>query len=341
MGRVTLQQIARQVGLSTFAVSRSLSGKEGVSEATRQRVAQAAERLGYVKPASAAAAGRDIGLVFYDLDTVNSELRMQIQSGVQREAHRLQKPVRLLWAHTPEQIADLARSSAGLLLVGPHERATIEMVQAIDVPVVRMGWVDPLEQVDQVIGPDHEAGQAVARYLIGLGHRRLAYVQGTPGYRGRRERFYGAREIIELEPGTSLQSMEFEGNGGFLAAFRKLQRSGPLPTAFFCAHDGLALTVVSELLALGYHIPEDVSVVGFGDFSPATQISPQLTTVRIEGAEMGAAALRLLLERMQAGRDRDAPARRIMIASRIIERRSAGPLRPADAAAPAGRAPRR
>lgn len=322
--RVTLQQIAEEVGLSKYAVSRSLAGKSGVSEETRQLIKQAAERLGYTKPVSLPET-RDIALVFHDLDVINSELHMQLQNGVQREAQRLEQPLRIRWTHSSAQVSELARTSAGLLLVGPHERASINAADAAGVPVVRLGWVDALEQADQVTGTDHEAGQAVARYLIDLGHRTIAYVYGTPGYRGRFERFYGAREVTEKRADVSLHVMEFEEHSGFVDAFKALRQEGIHPTAFFCAHDGLALTVVSELLGLGYRIPDDISVVGFGDFSPATQISPQLTTVRVEGQEIGAVALQLLLERIRDPRSPGRPARRIQIASRIVERRSAGP----------------
>ena len=84
--------------------------------------------------------------------------------------------------------------------------------------------------------------------------------------------------------------MHFKEDGGFIPALRSLQATGIAPTALFCAHDGLALTAVSELLARGYKIPEDMSVVGFGDFSAATQISPQLTIIKVQGLEMGVAA---------------------------------------------------
>ncbi len=82
---------------------------------------------------------------------------------------------------------------------------------------------------------------------------------------------------------------------------------------------------MSELLALGYKIPDDASVIGFGDFSAAMQISPQLTTVRMHGAEIGAVALRLLLDRINEGSERRGPPRRVLVASKIIERRSTGP----------------
>lgn len=326
MTRVTLQHLAEALDLSTYAVSRALSGKDGVSEATRERVRALAARMGYARP-EISPGRRDIALIFYDLDVVNSELRMQIQNGVQREAHRLRKPVRLQWSHLPEQVADMARNSAGLLLVGAHEKETLATVGASGVPVVRLGWVDPLEQVDQVIATDREGGQAVLLHLIALGHRSIACVNGDPSYRGRRERFQGAREVVEQHSDVELHPMAFDEAGGFGAALDALHRTGAHPSAFFCAHDGLALTVVSELLARGVRIPDEVSVVGFGDFSAAAQISPQLTTVRINGAEMGAVALHLLLERIEGRRSPESPARRIMIACRIVERRSTGPCR--------------
>lgn len=326
--RVTLQAIADATGLSKFAVSRSLSGKDGVSPDTRERVARMAAELGYSKP-QAQPDRRDIALVFHDLDYVNSELRMQEQNGVQQEARRLAYPVRLQWTHSPSQVGELARSSAGLLLVGPHDQSTIDEVTAAGVPVVRMGWVAPLEQVDQVTGTDHEAGSAVGQYLIGLGHRVIAFVHGTPGYRGRMERYYGLREVTEQHADASVHQMSFKENSGFAEALKALYERDIRPTAFFCAHDGLGVTVVSELLAMGLKIPEDASVIGFGDFSAAMQISPQLTTVRVHGAEMGAVALRLLIDRINERGTTPGLPRRVLIASKIIERRSSGPVKPA------------
>lgn len=323
--RATMQDIADKVGVSKFAVSRALAGKGGVSEETRRQVEAAARELGYMKPVSEAP--REIALIFHDVDVINSELRMMIQSGVQTEASRLRRPVRLQWTHRAEDVSRIAQTSAGLLLVGPHDRRTVAEAAATGVPLVRLGWVGALEPVDQVSGTDHEAGGAVGRHLIDLGHRSIAFVHGTPGYRGRMERFYGLREVVEVVPGTVLNQMRFEENSGFIPALKALHADGVRPTAFFCAHDGLAVTVVTALLGLGYRIPDDVSVVGFGDFAAATQISPALTTVRVQGAEMGAAALRLLLERLDQPPAARLPARRILIASTLIERQSCGPAR--------------
>jgi len=320
--RVTLKTIAAETGLSKFAVSRALAGKSGVSEATRQRVAEAATRLGYKRPAADA---KPLGIVFNDRDLINSELHMQIQGGMQREAQQLGFSVRVHWTHSGEDLEAMARTCAGLMISGPHDRRALERAYAVGIPVVRQGWLEPLERVDQIGGTDHEAGSAVASYLLGHGHREIAYVHGDPRYRGRMERLYGLREVLEQDPDVLLHDLIWEDDTGFARVFDQLRASGGAPTAYFCAHDGLAVTVISELLARGIRIPEDASVVGFGDFSAALQILPQLTTVRVEGTLIGAMAVRLLDARINSLDFPTSPLR-ILVPGQIVERQSAGPV---------------
>lgn len=325
MERVTLGVIADRLGLSKFAVSRALSGKSGVSEETRRRVRDMAVELGYARPEPSVAT-RTLGLVFHDTDLINSELHLLIQNGVQTEAQRRGYQVRMRWTHLPDEVEAFVRSCDGAIMVGPHDRASYDRVYPLGIPIVRTGWLEPLEQVDFVGGTDHEAGSAVARYLVELGHTRIAYVHGTPGYRGRIERYYGIREVLEGLPEVRFRQMTFDRDVRFTAHLLAAQAEGFQPTAFFCAHDGLAVTVISELLRLGYRIPEDVTVVGFGDFSAATQISPQLTTVKVQGQQIGAGCVRVLDDRIQDRVPRDVPVR-MLVANRIVNRDSSGPRR--------------
>jgi LacI family transcriptional regulator len=322
--RVTLGTIAARMGLSKFAVSRALAGKSGVSEETRRRVEEAAAELGYVR-ATVPAATPVIGLVFNDTDTINSELQLRIHAGVQAEAQKRGYQVRARWIHDGDEIESTMRDSNGGILVGPHDKAVQRRIYRLGIPIVRTsGFPDPLEAVDLVTGPDHEAGAAVAHYLLGLGHREIAYVHGAPRFRGRIERLYGLREVLEQHEDAHYSDLRFEPELTFAESLRVLRGAGRDPTAFFCAHDGLAVTVVSELLRLGYRIPEDVSVVGFGDFSSATQISPQLTTVTLPGQQMGASCVRLLDDRL-TGRIPDGVPLRITVAGHIVHRASSGP----------------
>lgn len=151
----------------------------------------------------------------------------------------------------------------------------------------------------------------------------------------RMERLFGLRETGELVHGMIIHEMKFEENAHFSAAFRELREKTQGITAFFCAHDGLALTVVSELLRLGYRVPEDMTVVGFGDFTAARQITPQLTTVRLPGRDMGIAAVRLLVDRIRLGNRNVGVAQRLHVVPEIIERESSGPRRASNRLPPA------
>ncbi|RYE43641.1 MAG: LacI family transcriptional regulator [Hyphomicrobiales bacterium] len=321
--RVTLGVIAARLGLSKFAVSRALSGKSGVSEDTRRRVREAADALGYARPIATVEA-MTIGVVFHDTDLINSELHLLMQNGVQTEAQHRGYQVRMRWTHLADEVEAFIRDCDGAVMVGPHDRATYDRVYALGIPIVRNGWLLPLEQVDFVGGTDHEAGSAVARYLVGLGHTNIAYVHGTPGYRGRIERYYGVREVLEGMPQITFRQMTFDQEVRFTEHLRAANADGFHPTAYFCAHDGLAVTVISELLRLGYRIPEDATIVGYGDYSAATQISPQLTTVHVQGQQIGATCVRLLDDRIKDRVPRDTPIR-ILVGSRIVERESSGP----------------
>ena len=324
MARVTLSTIAERAGLSKFAVSRSLSGKDGVSDETRKRVQDIAAELGYLRPVAETLAPV-LGVVFHDADLINSELHLLIQTGIQTEAQRCGYQVRMRWTHLPDEIEAFARDCSGVAMVGPHPAAVMAAIKALGIPVVRNTWMDPLDPYDIVSGTDHESGSAVARYLVELGHRQIVYVHGTPGYRGRIERFYGVREVLERQPDVSFREMRFEAERRFTEHLQAVHATGFRPTAFFCAHDGLALTVVSELLRLGYRIPEDVSVIGFGDYSAATQISPQLTTVRVHGRQIGSGLVRLLDDKI-TGRVPSDFALRMMIAAQLVIRESTGPV---------------
>ena len=97
-------------------------------------------------------------------------------------------------------------------------------------------------------------------------------------------------------------------------------------TAMFCGSDGVAITVVSELLRMGLRVPEDVSVVGHADYPVATQVSPNLSTIHMPHREMGVAAVRQLISRSRlASPLNDLPPQRISLVPHLVERQSTGP----------------
>jgi LacI family transcriptional regulator len=321
MTRVTMQTIAEQLGVSKYAVSRSLAGKDGVSETTRQTVERVAHELGYVAP-SLMLGARTIQLVLHDHDPVNSEVQLRIQRGIQREAERHGYPVQMQWTHDPRRIRDLGRQGAGTILVGPHAPLPADASGQRPVPRVKVGMIAPLEPIDQVDAGANEATAAFGLKLLEYGHRDIVFLQGNGHLRGRTGRFRALRDAVADAGGPEVTELFFEEDGGFAEAFAGLTAGGRRPTALVAGNDWIAVSVISDLMRLGLKVPGDISVVGYGDYAAATQTTPQLTTIRVPGEAMGAAALQLLLERIERRVDPRREPRRVIVAPTLVERQS-------------------
>ena len=321
MNRVTMQTIADQLGVSKYAVSRSLSGKDGVSESTRQTVEQLANALGYVAP-SVVASARTIQLVLHDHDPVNSEVQLRIQRGIQRAAEAHDYPVQMQWEHDARRTNELIRNGAGTILVGPHAPIPAAVRQRRMLPVVKVGLITPLEQIDQIDVDANGATAAVGLKLLEYGHRDIVFLQGRGHLRGRTGRYRALRDVLADAGGQEVAELYFDENGGFLDAFKALRAAGRKPTALVAGNDWIAVAAISDLLRSGMRVPDDISVVGYGDYAAAVQTTPQLTTIRVPGEEMGAAALEMLREGIERRSDPRRSPRRLLITPTIVERQS-------------------
>lgn len=324
--RVTIQDLADRLGLSKFSVSRALSGKPGVAETTRSRVLQAARAMGYRAHAETAHPVGQILFVRSETDPVSSELWFNIMQGAEVEAERLGYSVVPRQARYLIGAANLDPSVVGMILAVPRPSDIAEIAARSGVPVVCASYVEPLVRFDHVVGADWESGVAVARMLTGMGHRHVAFIHGSSLPLGRIERFRGFRDGMLETHGAVVDDIVYDEAGGFRRPFLTYLRNGGTPTALFCAHDGIAVSAVSELLRMGLRIPEDVSVVGYSDFACATQISPHLTTVRTPQAEMGAAMVRCIADRLALPENRSRAPMRMALAAEIVRRASTGPV---------------
>jgi LacI family transcriptional regulator len=327
--RVTIQDVADKLGLSKFSVSRALSGKPGVAATTRSRVLRAAHAMGYRVHADMAHAIGQILFVRQEIDMVSSELWLNTLHGAEAEAQRLGYMMVPRQARLLDQDGEIDPAVVGLILAVP--RATDDIAEAAGrtgLPVVCATYVEPMSRFDHVVCADWEAGVAVARMLTGLGHRSVAFVHGSTLPLGRAERYRGFRDGMLETAGTAVDDIVFDETLGFRKAFSAHLSDGGAPTALFCAHDGIAVSAVSELLQLGLRIPDDISIVGYSDFAAATQISPRLTTVRVPHVEMGGAMVRCIADRLASPERGSRPPIRISMAAEIVRRESTGPARP-------------
>lgn len=326
MSRVTLQEIADHLGISKFAVSRALTGKPGVSEDTRRNVLSVAEQFGYIARRTKVTS-QSIEVIFHDRSVSNRELWIDVQHGIEMEATRFGCSMAVRWTSDHRIIERLEDASLGFVLVGPQEQKMFDAARDSSVPAVVVAHIVPeLYTMDQITATDVEAGVFVAKFLYGLGHRRMVYAHGQLGYPGRYARLRGFSEAIAELEGAELREIAFKEDymaADLREAVLKMANDGFEPTAVFCGSDGVAVTVVSELMRMGISVPEDVSVVGHADYPIATQVSPNLTTIHMPHKQMGIAAVRQLLSRIGLnGQLNDLPPQRLSLVPHLVERQS-------------------
>jgi len=333
MKRPTQKDVAKLAGVSQAAVSMVLSGTGAptVSPDTWTRITEAAKALGYApnrfaqalktrRTMTIACIVPDITNPFYpvlirgvqavaqegayDVITVNTD------GDPARERHFLD------WAHQGRVDGVIG---VFFTLTATDFRSLVEA----GVPVVRIESARKKGgdiAIDDIFVDSHEAAHAVVDYLLGRGHRRIAMLAGTGG--PQRVRVEGYREAMAAAgavPSVTITEA-FSEEAGFAAA-QSILESGYEPTAIFAANDLMAIGVMRALRDRGLRIPEDVAVVGFDDISPASLVSPPLTTVSQFQARMGELAAEALLQRLRGLRPPHGTTEEVRF--QLVERASA------------------
>ena len=328
----SLADISRRAGTSVATASRVLNGSSHpVSEATRARVLQAAADLGYAPSALAQAlvtrSSRIIGVIVNDIvDPYFAE----IARGVEDVAGRMGYLVMVCNAdHRPEVEIEYVRAlrdyhAEGLVFAGSGApgatAANAELATQVEAARARGARVVALARRDfpaMHVGVDNvAAAYDVTDYVISLGHRRIAFVEGPRELYTSSERLSGFSAAMTAA--GLPDDLRFDGGFDFesgVAAGRRLLACRPLPEAVVAANDEAAIGVLTALRHAEVDVPGQVSVAGIDDTRPARFV--ELTTVNLPLYDLGAVAARHIL----AGPE-DAAEDDVVLAHRLVPRRS-------------------
>lgn len=337
-GNVTIQDVAREAGVSAMTVSRVINNGGNVRDRTRKQVQEAIERLRY-SPNSAArslAAGEPthIGLFYsnpsaaYLSQFLVGALETAKGAGCQLVVEPCEPDSEV---GQREAAHALAQSGVeGVILPPPLSESgpILSELSKMDIPVVTVAKGKHPSALN-VRMDDCSAARQMTEYLIGLGHRRIALIKGHPDHIATVERERGFRMAMEAAnlsgDDVLVEQGFFSFRSGLDAAERLMDRRNR-PTAIFASNDDMAAGVVSVAHRRGLNVPGDLSVVGFDDTQLATAVWPELTTIRQPVSAMAGAALELLLSELRAAR-RGAtigPVERVLDHELVI-RASAGP----------------
>ncbi len=331
---VTIKDVARASGVSYATVSRVLTGFEFVKETTRQRVMEAAEHLGYVANlhARSLVGGRSqiIGLLVPNLD--NGYVGT-ITQGIDKELARANYDLMLYTSHRhPGKESFYVNAIAngltdGLLLVAPLvPTAYLEALRKQDFPYVLIDQVDNTENSSFVESTNWQGAYDATRYLVALGHTRIAFIKGWSAVQSAADRLQGYKAAL-ADSGISVQEElivegDYQQRTGHESAKRLLQNLRPPPTAIFASNDMAAFGAMDAARECGLRIPHDISIMGFDDIPQASFVYPKLTTVRQPLEQMGQIAVKMLLERIEDG---SRPPQHVALATQLIIRDSCSP----------------
>lgn len=314
---VTIAEVAKTAGVSAGTVSNYLNRPHQVAPETRARIAEAANRLGWVPTVAVRRPNRGksnlIGLVLSDLgNPFFTDVARGVETAATEAGYTVmvcntngntaieEQRLRMLAEH---RVAGVLITPAGGLpdehyldLFARQGTHVVLLAQPRKREVASLPWV----YVD-----DLQGGRLAGEHLLSLGHRHICFVHRTENLKQQTvERLEGLRSAITaygLDPDTAITELDSRvGDGADIA--RRWSQLTPRHTAIFFATDILAYGALRGLHDLGIRVPEDVSVIGYDDLELSSKLVPALTTVAQPRDELGHTAVKLLIEEIDARR---------------------------------------
>ena len=307
-----IRDIAAVAKVSPATVSNALNGKPGVSAAVTEQILAIAREMGY-EPGSKARPENDrqhVRLVLYKshgLVVMDTEFFAELIEGIQMECQH--NGLELIVSHInmltdkdyKQRIRDFcAEECAGILLLGTEMNSEdLKRFAGCKSPLVVLDNLFRHEPVHSVVMNNYDAGYQATNALYAAGHRRIDHITSATHFnnnRYRRKGYEAAMTEHQLAFGPeNLWHVTPSIEGAYHEMTRHLQSGRKLPTAFFAANDLMAIGCIRALTEAGYKVPEDVSIIGMDDTAVCQACMPPLSTIRVYRKDLGAAAIRTLL----------------------------------------------
>ncbi|MCW5655329.1 LacI family DNA-binding transcriptional regulator [Hydrogenophaga sp.] len=307
-GAITLRDVARLAGVAPITASRALNTPAQVSAEVRQKVMEAVQKTGYVpnRMAGGLASSRSRLIAAVVPSTVMSVFMPTIEAlndTLFDAGYQLMLGQSGYSASREESLLEaiIGRRPDGIFLTGilrPGLGRT--RLLAAGIPVVETWDLTPTP-IDMLVGfSHHDIGREVARFLIAKGRRRLALIRAEDERADRRaSAFAHAAAQAGLAPVTQINVGASRSLRSGRDALTQLLEQAPDADAVFCSSDLLALGALTEARVRGIDVPGKLAFVGFGDVPFAADMAPALSTVRINGADIGRLAARHLIDRAE------------------------------------------
>jgi len=303
---VTIKDIAKVLKISHTTVSRALNNSPLISEETKARVHEAAEKYNYIPNVNArrlvTSKSYNIGLFF---TTINKGTTANFFMDTIKGVNRVIEDKYSLSVEGIDNFRDFTnitdRKFDGIILMSQslNDDDFIKHVQEQKIPLILLNRETDIPDIPTVLSDDKVGAYKATEYLIQNGHREIGLIEGKAEFRTTQRRENGflmalAEYGLKAHP-EWIVSGNYDLEGGY-NAMRELLVKHDLPTAIFSSNDDMAVGAMKAISELNLKIPEDISIIGFDDSMYAAYLSPALTTINRPITDISAVGADLLLE---------------------------------------------
>ncbi|SMG09532.1 transcriptional regulator, LacI family [Marivirga sericea] len=314
---IRLKDIAEELGLSIPSVSRALNNKPDISEGTKKKVFELAEKLHYQRNEFAINFKNQqsfiIGVI---IPQIVHHFFSNVISGIINQADIMGYNIMLFQSNESFEselkgVKTFQKSMIDGLIISlsdnTHDVEHLKYLQAHNVPVILIDKITNAMDAAKIICDDYKGAYYATEHLISLGKTKIAHITGSLNPYTTKERFRGYKTALKdynlvftehLVKKCNLVSTE-EGYTTTLT----LLAGEIIPDAIFCATDPTAIGAIKAIKEKGFRIPEDIAVIGFSDWNMSSVVDPPLSSVSQPDYEMGKKAIELITQEIQLSRE--------------------------------------
>ncbi|PYG88230.1 LacI family transcriptional regulator [Ruminiclostridium sufflavum DSM 19573] len=331
--KVTMDTIAKKLGISKNTVSLALRGMAGISEATRKKIEETALSIGYKYKTNGVKSlnTRNLCLVIAKSTRDSIGFFSYIQLGIEDEARKNNMNTIIHYYDEKDDIFEIPNCIregmiTGIITLGRNSLKTINAILSYNLPVVLVdNYFDNLE-MDCILTDNQCGGYLATEYLIKCGHTKIGFIGDTSLSVSFYDRYQGYLKAlnqhnIEMVEGYSVTDRVLDNLTSEDAEYiiSEIKSKEGLPTAYFCCNDAQAVVLLKALKSMNISIPDEISIIGYDDIEAARSITPELTTMKVEKELMGKRAVSMLIERIE---NRKEITEKILLSAKLIERQS-------------------
>lgn len=305
--------IAKKVGVSVVTVSNALAGRDGVSDALRSHICETAKQMGY-KPSNTKSnkktaydlkLEKNVGILTPErfvgyMGTFYWELTASVSNKLAEfDVYTIYECV----TAKNEQECILPKIITenkidGIIVIGQVHRQYIELLSEIDIPLIFVDFYDNRFEIDSVNSDSYYGGYIITDYLVKMGHRNIGFLGNVTATSSIHDRFLGYIKCImennlEYRSEWTLDDRDESGR-----IYDRIAFPEEMPTAFVCNCDETAFRVIADLKSKGVRIPEDISIVGYDNYTVSNFCIPAITTIEVDIDKMASVSVEIMIKKL-------------------------------------------